>query len=309
MKIARWTTDDVANRDRFAYWREAVCQTFLNVSMEHQPERFAAEIHGRRFGPLRFASFSATAHDVVRERSDIARATDDHFLISLQRTGQSHIAQGDHAITLDPGEIAILDGHRPFRVAFPRPVSRILALIPRAVLESRAPWLRRQSLHKVVLTAPFLDLARVHLQKLTETETLSDSEATLLTDNLCNLLALATARDAAGAMGASNQISAILAYCRRNLSEPGLSPAAVAGAFGISLRTLHLRFRATGQTFGEWLLANRLELARKVLSGPQQTSGTIADIAFGCGFRDLSHFNRAFRARFGLTPGECRSQP
>src|SRR5919106_755650 len=134
MTITRWTTNDVANRDRFAYWREAVCQTFLNVSMEHQPERFAAEIHGRRFGPLRFASFSATAHDVVRERSDIARATDDHFLISLQRAGQSHIAQGDRAITLEPGEIAILDGNRPFRVAFPRPVSRILALIPRSVL-------------------------------------------------------------------------------------------------------------------------------------------------------------------------------
>ena len=202
---------------------------------------------------------------------------------------------------------AIARSASPSRIA----VSRILALIPRAVLESRAPWLRRQSLHKVVLTAPFLDLARVHLQKLTETETLSDSEAALLTDNLCNLLALATARDAAGAIGATDQMSAILAYCRQNLSEPGLSPRlfAVAGAFGISLRTLHLRIQATGQSFGEWLLANRLELARKVLSSPQQTSGTIADIAFGCGFRDLSHFNRAFRARFRVTPGECRSRP
>jgi AraC family transcriptional activator of tynA and feaB len=104
-------------------------------------------------------------------------------------------------------------------------------------------------------------------------------------------------------------MSAILAYCRRNLTEPGLSPAAVARAFGISLRTLHLRFQATGQSFGEWLLANRLELARKVLSGPHPASRTIADIAFGCGFRDLSHFNRTFRARFGLTPGECRSRP
>jgi AraC family transcriptional activator of tynA and feaB len=308
MTIMRWTTDDVASRDRFAYWREAVCQTFLNVSMDRQPERFAAEIHGRRFGPLRFASFSATAHDVVRERADIARAPDDHFLISLQRAGESHIAQGDHAITLEPGEIAILDGNRPFRVAFPRAVSRILALIPRAVLESRAPWLRAQSLHKVVLATPFLDLAGTHLQRFTEVETLTESEATLLTDNLCNLLALATARDAAGAIGASDQMSAILAYCRRNLTEPGLSPPAVARAFGISLRTIHLRFQATGQSFGEWLLANRLELARKVLSGPHPASRTIADIAFGCGFRDLSHFNRTFRARFGLTPGECRSR-
>lgn len=306
MAATSWTTEDVGNRDRFAYWREAVCQTVLNVSMEQRPERFTAEIHGRQFGPLRFASFSATAHDVVRRREDIARAAEDHFMISLQRCGQSRIAQDDDAVALESGEIAILDGNRPFRVSFPGQVSRILALIPRPVLESRAPWLRRQPLHKVALAAPFLDLASAHLRQLADAP-LSDAEATLLTDNLCNLLALATADGTAESASIAVPLDAILAYCRQNLTEPGLSPVAVAKAFGISVRTLHLRFQATGQSFGEWLLANRLELARKVLMSPRHARGTITDIAYGCGFRDLSHFNRRFRSRFGMTPGETIS--
>ena len=33
---------------------------------------------------------------------------------------------------------------------------------------------------------------------------------------------------------------------------------------------------------------------------------TVTDVALACGFGDLSHFNRYFRARFGLTPREIR---
>jgi AraC-like DNA-binding protein len=34
----------------------------------------------------------------------------------------------------------------------------------------------------------------------------------------------------------------------------------------------------------------------------------ISDIAFDCGFNDLSYFNRCFRRRFGLTPTAARGK-
>jgi AraC-like DNA-binding protein len=34
----------------------------------------------------------------------------------------------------------------------------------------------------------------------------------------------------------------------------------------------------------------------------------ISDIAFDCGFNDLSYFNRCFRRRFGLTPTAARAR-
>jgi AraC-like DNA-binding protein len=301
----RWSTENIRGGERFAYWHEAICQTVLNVSMEHRPEQFAAEITARQFGPLRFATFSASRHDVVRTRADIARAADDHALVSLQCAGRSAITQDGNAFTLDPGEIAILDGDRPFRVAFPDRVSRVLALIPRAGLEARAPWLRRNTSHRIAGGQAFLDLARLHLMRLADAGPLNEGEAALLTDNLCNLLALATTRDVAAPVAVP--LETILAWCRQHLTEPDLSPASAAAALGISPRTLHLRFRATGQSFGEWLLASRLDLVRKVLIASRAPAATIAEIAFGCGFRDLSHFNRTFRARFGMTPGECRA--
>ena len=35
----------------------------------------------------------------------------------------------------------------------------------------------------------------------------------------------------------------------------------------------------------------------------------ISEIAYRWGFNDLSHFNKAFRERFGRTPGEWRNEP
>jgi AraC-like DNA-binding protein len=48
----------------------------------------------------------------------------------------------------------------------------------------------------------------------------------------------------------------------------------------------------------------RLRCAADLLvSGAQRR---ISDVAFDCGFNDLSYFNRCFRRRFGLTPTAAR---
>jgi AraC-like DNA-binding protein len=80
----------------------------------------------------------------------------------------------------------------------------------------------------------------------------------------------------------------------------------VAAYCGISVRTLHLRFARFGQTFGSWLLETRLNACSKALRDPLQLVRSISEIAYGYGFNNLSHFNKSFRARFGMSPGEWR---
>jgi len=46
--------------------------------------------------------------------------------------------------------------------------------------------------------------------------------------------------------------------------------------------------------------------AHEMLLDLQCSDRAIAVIAFTVGFSDLSHFNRAFRRRFGMTPSEAR---
>ena len=60
-----------------------------------------------------------------------------------------------------------------------------------------------------------------------------------------------------------------------------------------------------GASFTVRLNELRLRKAADLLARPE---GRISDIAFDCGFNDLSYFNRCFRRRFGLTPSAARGR-
>ena len=185
-------------------------------------------------------------------------------------------------------------------------MSRFLAVVPRQRVEARAPWLRGGGSRKIASSSPYIELVRHHLSALANSG-LEAHEVEMLTDNLCNLLALSTApRGPADDRAAATQAEAIMAYCQARLGNADLNPRAVAAHFGISLRTLHLRFEETGISFGRWLLERRLQACHQALSDVAHADRTISDIAFAFGFSDLSHFSKAFRARFGETPRDLR---
>ena len=307
--MASWSTDTIEERERFSFWREAVCQSLFNLSPEASPGLFSGHMTARSSGQLRFVLSESTRYQFVRTKRDIASAPSDHYSIYLQLRGQTVISQGDESFLFQPNDIAISDGREPFSVALCDDRGRrAMAVVPRAIVDRRAPWLRQSPLHKLASSLPFADLARSHLVRLSSND-LSESATSLLTDNLCNLLALASAPDVTlDRMQPELQIEALLAFCRQNLHDAALSPHLVAARFGISVRTLHLRFEKLGQSFGRWLLENRLDACGRALRDPHQRSISISEIAYRWGFNDLSHFNKAFRARFGMAPSEMRAE-
>lgn len=56
---------------------------------------------------------------------------------------------------------------------------------------------------------------------------------------------------------------------------------------------------------GRWLLKKRLEYSAVLLRAGDMN---ISQIMFECGFEDLSHFSRAFKDRFGLSPTQFRGK-
>jgi AraC family transcriptional regulator len=79
---------------------------------------------------------------------------------------------------------------------------------------------------------------------------------------------------------------------------------ALAGQAGLSsyhfLRTFE---RLTGVTPHQYVLRARLRKAALRVGGGSER---ITDIAFDCGFGDVSNFNRAFRGEFGVSPRAFR---
>jgi AraC family transcriptional regulator len=80
----------------------------------------------------------------------------------------------------------------------------------------------------------------------------------------------------------------------------------IASAVGIHPIHLSRTFRRFfGCTAGEYLRKCRIEKAARLL---RSGSMLIADVALQSGFSDQSHFSKAFRQRFGITPVEFRQR-
>lgn len=96
-------------------------------------------------------------------------------------------------------------------------------------------------------------------------------------------------------------------YISVHLADPATSPAAAARALGVSVRTIHARMAQLGTTFARELREQRLQGCRaELLQG--QARGTIIEVAARWGFGDPSSFSRLFRARFGMSPRDCRKR-
>jgi AraC-like DNA-binding protein/mannose-6-phosphate isomerase-like protein (cupin superfamily) len=78
----------------------------------------------------------------------------------------------------------------------------------------------------------------------------------------------------------------------------------IAAQVGMSQSGLSRYFaRATGQSFSDTLRQLRLAKARQLL---EVTDHSVTEVARSSGYRNLSHFNRQFRAETGMTPSEYR---
>jgi AraC-like DNA-binding protein len=94
----------------------------------------------------------------------------------------------------------------------------------------------------------------------------------------------------------------IQVYIDTHLADPGLSPKRIAAANRISLRYLYKLFLHANCAVNQWIRERRLTRCAEALVSPAQANRNIAEIAYAWGFNDLSHFNRMFKRRFGVSP-------
>jgi AraC-like DNA-binding protein len=102
------------------------------------------------------------------------------------------------------------------------------------------------------------------------------------------------------------RLRAIKATILANLDDCQLSIDTVAASHGVTPRYVSRLFESVATTFSEFVLAQRLRRAHRMLVAPSFFGRTVSSIAFEAGFGDVSYFNRTFRRTYGATPSDVR---
>jgi AraC-like DNA-binding protein len=207
----------------------------------------------------------------------------------------------------------MLDTTRPYSYRQPGDSKHKVLLIdsgqlglPMDVIRSAAPSLD---------ASPLYDLVQAHFVRLCENQAeLPPAAAAMLgraTVQLVKAL-IATAADDVRQHEAlhATLFLRITMYIDAHLHDRELNTDRIAAAHHISSRQLYNLWRRAGYdlTPSQWIIQRRLERARNQLTDLDPLLTSVAAIAHGCGFRNMSHFSRRFREAYGISAREWRSE-
>ncbi|MEC3917830.1 helix-turn-helix domain-containing protein [Nocardia sp. CDC160] len=306
------STEDVEPAEREDYWHHVLGDTFAPVNLEgwdFSPEP-TARLEGTLRGRLLFAELTASPHVHRRTAQCIRQSDAAFFQIAVLTEGEAALEQDGRVAALAPGDFVVYENSRPFTWTFTRPWSVSVLSVPSdavalSEIERRAASGRalsgRDGLSGVVGRF-VLDLIR-HGGEVAEER----SEEILARTTDLALCLLATPDSAGHADAAQRSLMMrIKAHIEQHLADPTLSPGEIAAAVNISTRYLHKLFQAEHESVALYIRRRRLECVRAQLVDHRLAHLSIATLVHRNGFGDISGFNRAFRAAYGVSPGEMR---
>jgi AraC-like DNA-binding protein len=308
------TTSGVAAAKRLQFWQDAVCDTFVALDCRARSDApFFGEITTTVCGDTHLSLVHSDGQQVDRTLSRIRRAREEVMLVSIQAAGTGIIAQDGREARLRPGDIACYDSTRPYTLSFSGRFEQVVLHMPRDLMMRRLGRATQWTAQRVSGSSPAASLV---LPFVRQAMSVAPNVRPEILDNLAEVcLGLVTTAlaehfqehcdDTTWARAALTlRAKAIIEH---HLSDAALNTAKVAGMLGISPRYLQDLFHAEGTTVSDWIWSRRLEKSRKDLVDPAHASESIGQIALACGFSDLGHFSRRFKAAYAVSPREDRA--
>jgi hypothetical protein len=110
-----WSTSAVEQSHAFEYWRELICDTFVQLLAVPIKEcLFAGQIVHADLAAFEVSTVRASRQRVRHTPRLIARAGEDYLLASIQTKGHGRIEQDGRVAVLDPDSVAVFDSTRPY---------------------------------------------------------------------------------------------------------------------------------------------------------------------------------------------------
>lgn len=303
--------DALTPAQKAAIWIEAASNAALRLDIDcPDRDRFHGACDTLTMGEFVVTVAEANAVRVSRRAAHIAQDGNDTVMMLYHlRGGPVEGRQYGREIQLGAGEAAFFDS-KDEQMTQARDGGRVLGLYaPRRVL--RDCGIEVEGLAAKPFSVKDNEALRMlvgYLDVLRGSAGASAPLAECVGRHIADLLALAVGggaevrERASGGLRAA-RLAAIHREIARHAHRPGFGVDHVGKALALSPRYIQRLLHEEGTTFSAQTTEHRLAMACRALAGTQEG---LADIAFRCGFGDLSVFYRAFKRKFGTSPGRFR---
>jgi AraC-like DNA-binding protein len=293
-------------------WRVRLGTAFQDLvpeALDRKPDP-RGTLTGTRLGPVGVFTVSGTPQVVQRTTSAVRRSPGDLIKVCVQLLGRATVQQDGHEVALDPGELAVYDTGRPYRIRLEGAWTCAVMALPRDAIGLSAEDLNRW-MHRVYpathgpgsVLSHFVvsTVARAGHPGAAAAAKLGEAGSTLLAGTLLD------DGDLVGSDAADGMRAHVIGYVRAHLDDPALSRSSIAAAHHMSARTLDRLFADQPWSVSGLIRHERLEAVRRDLEDPALHHRGVAALAARWGFFDAAHFSRVFRQHYGYPPSQTRS--
>jgi AraC-like DNA-binding protein len=310
-----YRSEDVPAGSRLEYFREILNARVVPLEFQPAPgSNFHARIVTGDVGALHVTQVAGSAGSCARTPRLTRRKDPDLYMVAVVALGYMATRHdGRQPSRLGQGDFFLDHSSRPFWHAHPA-IQLVTVSFPRSLLPLPANQVAK------LTGVPFPGdhgvgaLVSLLVRRLPRhlDDPVMATKARLGTSVL-DLLTVALADRLDQLNGSSSParqrtlLPRIYAFIEEELADPELSPSTVAAAHHISVRYLHRLFQDDGRSVAGWIRERRLERCRRDLVDPALADRSIGATAARWGFGNHAHFNRVFRATYGLPPGEYRA--
>lgn len=315
-RLLRFSTDRLADRDRFEMWREVLTRKLLRVAIDpltHEP--FTAKVMMRAQHGFRLA-VGEIGPTVSRRTRSVVAADNDDLALMVNLGGTFGLLRPGGDLTLGEGDAALVSCTELGEMTRSRRGRQLCMRIPRAALAAHIPDIEAMTGRLIPRTLDPLRMLVRYVSYLYEDDdiAMSPGASQLVVGHITDLVSLIVGVEREAAIEAASgglraaRLQSVKAIIAANLQREYLNAEDVAQAVGVSPRYVRRLFEGEGDSFSNYVANQRLQRAHALLTSQAARGLTIAMIAYEVGFSDLSYFNRRFRQAFHARPSDVRAQ-